>query len=106
MPFEEILYRGFGPHQRKGGGFSTLGVSSEDEMQRALADGWYRTLADAIEAHDNPAAAQAQAETDVPDDDAPVTRAELEANAEKLGVKFDGRTSDSALLRKIKRALG
>lgn len=34
---------------------------------------------------------------EVPEDDAPPTRAELEAKAKELGIKFDGRTSDKKL---------
>ena len=41
----------------------------------------------------------------VPDDDAPPTRAELEQKAIELGVKFDGRTTDGALLRRINAAM-
>jgi hypothetical protein len=41
----------------------------------------------------------------VPDDDAPPTRAELEQKAAELGVKFDGRTTDGALLRRINAAM-
>lgn len=41
----------------------------------------------------------------VPDDDAPPTRAELEQKARELGVKFDGRTSDGTLLRRINAAM-
>lgn len=41
----------------------------------------------------------------VPDDDAPPTRAELEQKARELGVKFDGRTTDGALLRRINAAM-
>lgn len=33
----------------------------------------------------------------VPEDDAPPTRAELEAKAKELGIKFDGRTGDKKL---------
>jgi hypothetical protein len=39
------------------------------------------------------------------DDDAPPTRAELQAQATKLGIKFDGRTSDKTLLAKIDAAM-
>jgi hypothetical protein len=112
----EIVYRGYGPHQRKGGGFSTLGVRSEEELEEALSSGWYRTLPEAIEAHDNPKpiipVADAVADPlgdgkkgGSRDDGDPVTREELETNAKKLGVKFDGRTSNASLLRKINEAL-
>lgn len=111
---EEIVYRGYGPHQRKGGGFSSLGVRSETELEAALADGWYRTLPEAIEAHDRPKASLPGATitvgmsgplASVPSDDAPPTRAELETQAKELGLKFDRRTSDRKLGRMIDDAL-
>jgi hypothetical protein len=48
------------------------------------------------------AAAQAQAQAvevveAVPEDDAAPTRAELEAKAKELGIRFDGRTGDKKL---------
>jgi hypothetical protein len=48
------------------------------------------------------AAAQAQAQAveaveAVPEDDAPPTRAELEAKAKEFGIRFDGRTGDKKL---------
>lgn len=62
MPsFSEVVYRGYGPHQRKGGGFSTLGVYSPEALDVALKDGWYRTLPEAIEAYDNPKPKEAPA---------------------------------------------
>jgi hypothetical protein len=42
----------------------------------------------------------------VPEDNAPPTRAELETKARELGLKFDGRTSDKTLLRRITQAIG
>lgn len=39
-------------------------------------------------------------------DNAPPTRAEMEAKATELGIKFDGRSSDKTLLAKIEEALG
>ena len=39
------------------------------------------------------------------DDNAPPTRAELQAKATELGIKFDGRTSDKTLLAKIDAAM-
>lgn len=42
---------------------------------------------------------------EVPDDSSPPTRAEMQAKAMQLGVKFDGRTTDAALMRRIEAAL-
>lgn len=110
--FEEIVYRGYGRHQRKGGGFSTLGVKSEKDYEKALADGWFKTLPEAIAAHDNkktPAPAsilEVKSEAaPVPADNTQPTRAELEQKARELNVKFDGRTSDAKLQERIEEAL-
>ena len=47
------------------------------------------------------AAAQAEAQAvevvTIPDENAPPTRAELEAKAKELGIRFDGRTGDKKL---------
>lgn len=48
------------------------------------------------------AAAQAEAQVEevvdaAPDENAPPTRAELEAKAKELGIRFDGRTGDKKL---------
>ena len=50
-----------------------------------------------------PPASEAPAE--VPDDNAPPTRAELEAQAVKLGVRFRASTSDQRLLDRINEAM-
>lgn len=44
-------------------------------------------------------------DTTIPEDDAPVTRAELEEKATELGIKFDGRTTDAKLAERIEEAL-
>lgn len=51
------------------------------------------------------AAAAAAMPTAVPDDDAPVTREELEAKATELGIPFNGRTSSKKLSSLIETAL-
>lgn len=53
---------------------------------------------------DTPAAFDDLAES-IPEDDEPVTRAELEEKATDLGIKFDGRTTDAKLLERIDDAL-
>jgi hypothetical protein len=45
-------------------------------------------------------------ESDEPADNAPPTRAELEKMAGELGIKFDGRTTDALLRKKIDAELG
>lgn len=63
-------------------------VKGEDEYQAMLAKGYVGTRE---EVH-APAAI-----VEVPPDDAPVTRAELEQKARELGLRFDGRTTDRKL---------
>jgi hypothetical protein len=43
------------------------------------------------------AAAKVVQIVEVPEDDAPPTRAEMEAKATELGIRFDGRTKDKKL---------
>ena len=51
------------------------------------------------------AKAAAEAPAEVPQDDAPVTREELEAKATELGIPFNGRTSNKKLSGLIATAL-
>lgn len=109
MEFSEIVYRGYGHHQRKGGGFSTLGAHSKEALTKALADGWFRTLPEAIKAHDDAKLSQsapvAKKASEVPPDTAPPTRAEIEAKCAELGIKVHHKNSDSTLLERIEEAL-
>lgn len=116
--FSTLVYRGFGKHQRKGGGFDFAPALSQDELDALLKDGWYATLPEAIEAHDTPKPVEKTAEKaeeklpevqeDVkePEDKSPPTRAELEMKARKLGIKFDGRTGNVKLLMMINEEIG
>jgi len=51
------------------------------------------------------AAKPVEAPAEVPDDNAPPTRAELEQQAVKLGVRFRASTSDERLLERINEAM-
>ena len=69
------------------------------EVPEALDAGWFLTPA---EAGESVKAIPPAPEPDPdPVDDAPVTRAELEAKAKELGLKFDGRTTDKKLGEQI-----
>lgn len=131
MELEEIVYRGYGQHQRKGGGYSTLGVKSTEELEKALADGWYRTLPEAIDAHDNkvvrPTVVTASAEPvamvapvapvveleiapvvseKAPDKiEIPTDRQALEDLADKLGVEFHPSLGDAKLTKRVLEAI-
>jgi len=110
MMFSEIVYLGHGPHARPGGGFSTLGVYSEDEYEQALKDGWFKTLPEAIEAYDSPKENKPVAKVEEVKDGAPkaeniLNRAELEAKARELGITFHHRLSDANLLTRINETI-
>lgn len=109
--FSTIVYRGYGPHQRKGGGFSTLGCLSVEAYEAALADGWFATLPEAIAAHDKPKESlvvdlgKEAAETATAVDNAPPSRAEIEKQCAELGIKVHHRHSDASLLKMIDEKL-
>ena len=99
MEFPTLVYKNGGPHQRPGGTFDYKRIVNDDQLAAALADGWFLTLVEATQP------AEVDPTEVPPDDDAPPTRDELETKARELGLKFDGRTSDKALLSKIEAAL-
>ena len=66
-------------------------------LNAKLASGWFATLPEAIDAHDNPA--------DKPDDNAPPTKKELETKARELGLKFTTKTTAAELNAAITAAL-
>lgn len=78
-------------------------VINADEWEQAQADGWHLDQYAAKAAQE---AASKPAPADVPGDDAPPTRAELEQKAQELGIKFDGRWGDKKLSEAIAAKLG
>jgi hypothetical protein len=94
MPTMLIKYPG--PHQFQDGKYDYCILPDED-VDEALTEGWARTPPEARAIH--------EASKVVPADNAPPTRAELEAKARQLGIKFDGRTGDVNLAKAIKDAL-
>jgi hypothetical protein len=108
VDFPTILYRVPGAHSGNGFTYDYAGALDQKAADALKAQGWHETLADAVSPPSvEPAVSEPEPdpEPDVPDDDAPPTRAELEAKANELGVKFDGRTSDAKLLAKIDAAI-
>ena len=130
--FPRMLYKSPGIYQKPNGkSYSLISVHGQEELDEKLADGWFPSSAEAIEAAgDNAfppskprpkwatkpvkkkkparpldwreqAKAKAEAAAVAPvvqaDDDAAPTRAELEAKATELGIRFDGRTKDKKL---------
>lgn len=96
--FPKMLFKAGGSEELHGGNFHTFIAQDEQDEAAALADGWHLTTPEAVAAVSKSAATE--------DDEAPPTRAELEAKATELGIKFDGRTTDAKLGEKIAAALG
>jgi len=131
MGAKRTLYKVPGKLRLKSGlTYGVLDVFDTRSMENSLARGWHLTLeaaVAAVEASARPAVAAPQAaaivsapaiaekpavvdtepqvEQACEPDDAPPTRAELEEKARELGIKFDGRTSDKLLLKRISEAL-
>ena len=97
MSYPRLVYRCPGNIQRAGGTYEHKPVEDDCEHKAALAGGWFSTLPEAIEGK----SVEAQAK----EDNAPPNRAELEAKAKELGIKFDGRTNDAKLGKLIADAL-
>jgi hypothetical protein len=97
MEFPTLVYRCPGNHQRPGGTYSYRQVTDGVGLAKALAEGWFATLPEAITGK--------LPEVVDEDNDAAPTREEMEAKATELQIKFDGRTSDKALRDRIAAAL-
>ena len=101
-----MLYKAPGPHQidNRMVDYIIVDMDQDDEF---VAQGWFRTIDEAVAASEGVKAEEkaAVAAIEVPADDAPPTRAEMEQKARELGIKFDGRTTDAKLLERIEDAL-
>ncbi len=110
--YPALVYKDKGPHQRAGGTYDHKLVETDQEFDAALADGWFPTLPEAIEGKlvaqegtlgltntDDQGQDQAK-------DNEPPTRAELEAKAVELGIKFGAKTTDKQLGNLIAAKLG
>lgn len=95
--FPTLVYKGEGPHSRAGGTYDYAAADNQEALDAKLADGWFATLPEAIDANDKPAV--------VKSDDAPATRAELEIKAKELGIQFGKKTTDVELSASITKAL-
>jgi len=87
--FPTLVYKGKGPHSRAGGTYDYVAANKQEELDAKLADGWFTTLPEAIDAHDKPATKS--------DYTVPPTRKELEVKARELGIKFINKTTDDEL---------
>lgn len=119
MNFEDIVYRCPGAHSLPGGSYDYRGVNSEEAFEKALSEGWFNTIGEAIEGKHLPKAdprddggeddgisgETGEDITEPSDKTSAPTREEMEVKAKELGVKFDGRTTDVKLLERINEAL-
>ncbi len=102
MEFPRIVFKCPGDLPRQCGTFKVLQVADDVAHADAVASGWFSSLPEAIESHDNP---KPVAVVDVaPDVVEQESRESLEAKAKEIGIKFDGRTSDAKLSRLIAEA--
>ena len=96
--FPTILYKSPGQHPGPfGKTFKTHAAEDPAQFDALVSAGWHRTLPEAC--------GQVIEKDPEPDLLSPPTRAELEAKATELGLKFDGRTRDGKLAAMIDEAL-
>lgn len=100
--FPRMIYQAGGTEEIHGGHFATLIVDDQDALDAALAEGWSLTT---DEARAPKAEAAPQTSPPPADDNAPPTRAELEAKATELGIEFSPRIGDAKLAERIDAAL-
>ena len=105
--FPTMVYRSPGVHRASGGGsFDYRGVDDAAAMNAALADGWYRSIAEAVVVKSADAIlTEVKEAEDAIDDVSPATRDELEQKARELGIGFNARTSDKVLAQRIAERL-
>lgn len=89
MQFPRLVYKSASQHQL---------VETAAEFDIAIASGFFATVPEAL------AGKAVEKPAEKVDESAP-TRAEIEAKATELGLKFDGRTGDAKLLKLIESAL-
>lgn len=103
--FPTIVYRcpgdRFGPPHTT---YQSIGVTDQKAFDKALTDGWFATLPEAVEAFLNPAPERVAIVSE-PIDNAPPTRDEMLAKAAEIGLTVDRRWSDKTLANKIIEAL-
>lgn len=95
--FPTLVYKGEGPYSREGGTYDYVGVNDQEKLDAKLSDGWFTTLPEAIDANDNPVLAS--------DENAQLTRKDLEASAKEIGIKFNKKTTDAELSAAISSEL-
>jgi hypothetical protein len=76
--FPVLVFKNTGPHQRAGGSYDHKVVESVEELDAALADGWYATLPEAI-AEDKAVVAKEPAPTPATSAKAPSAQAKAKS---------------------------
>jgi len=107
-----MLYKAGGHEQIHGGSFASLIVRNADELEAALADGWFKTTPEATDAvkptpapTPEPTAAPTPAPTSAPEDETPPTRDELKQKADELGLQYPGNIPTAKLAEMVEAAL-
>lgn len=107
MDTPTLVYRSPGSHfAHAGATYDYAPAVGAQELEAKLAAGWHPTLEAAVAAGKKPTVKTSPipGEKAIPDDNAPPTRAELEAKANEMGLQFDGRISDSKLRKLVESA--
>jgi len=102
MPdFPTIVYKcpgdRFGPPHTT---YQSIGVTDQKTFDKALTDGWFATLVEAVNAYLKPAPERVAIVSE-PIDNAPPTRDEMLTKAAEIGLTVDKRWSDKTLANKI-----
>ena len=105
IDFPVFVYRCPGPHFGPSGTtYDSANANDIQEFEKLLSQGWSKSLIDAVDKFLN--SQKSVDDFTESDDNAPVTRQELELKASELGIKFDGRTTDALLFKRIQEAIG
>jgi hypothetical protein len=103
--FPTMVYRTPGPHAAPKGTYGYMGVADHAEYDAAIADGWFASIAEAMEGkHAEAVIAKVEKAQAAVDTITEETREQLEAKAKALGVSFNWKTSDEVLAARIAEA--
>jgi hypothetical protein len=86
MQFPRLVYRSASVYEL---------ADDSNQHEKLLSEGWFASVPEAM----------APKAPEKVEPEGPATRAELEAKATELGIKFNGRTKDAGLARMIEQAL-
>lgn len=105
IQFPTIVYKSPGSRRNAQGTYDYVGVKTQEEFDRRIANGWHPSQAAAF------ASLKQTRAPEITPSPAPIlesapNRSELEHKATELGLKFDGRTTDKKLFERIQQALG